>query len=255
MSSVLPHSGTIRAHVRDYCSEVSEYVVEALGRSEAESAMVLAYKTALALDCSLGSIARSARPSIKFLRVLNRQILVHIAIGLEEAALTEMRRLMEGVVLSLYYSDHPVEYERMARDPSTAIVKGIDRPISFCAHREPTFYFNYVKDRMSDESSGQGKAAVDVLATQYRECSVVVHAKAASLDRRPLRLVHMDARVRESVAKRHRIISSAVCILVSARWTAAFGKLGPVQRAWFDWLVGTQRAKAIRGAQFGLGSI
>ena len=150
MSSILPHNAQVRSDITSYLNEVLDVVRDCRSALESSSEFRAIYKIALSTDVVLRSLSQRENPRLSSARSLVQRIPYLIAVGQETAARAELRRLIELSFWCVYFTDHPVEWRCLERTPTRGLVKVMDSPISFCAHRERTFYSNYCQERIPD---------------------------------------------------------------------------------------------------------
>jgi hypothetical protein len=174
--------------------------------------------------------------------------------GQVESANGELRRLIEITLWCIYFTDHPIEWDRFSRDPTAGFSGDASRPITYCSRRERQFYASYAKELFEEEPSRLGMESIDQLSRSYGELNAWVHAGHA-VKRRKLRppLDDTDEAQIANFLEQHRKVCAASVLAISAFLSKRFDRLPPVHRAWFDWLVGTGISKRVRSGQFGLG--
>lgn len=254
MSSVLPHNAQIRQDVSSYLSEARNIVTECTSKVETSGDYRNLYKSCLACDSVLQKLSTSREtPRLAVARGLIQRVPLLAAIGQLPACHNELRRFVEVVLWCIYFTDHPVEWQAFSGDPSRGFAKDLSTPITFCAFRERAFYSNYAEELFQCESSGIAAAASKQLSVIYNELNADVHAAHAATTTgfKPAWDSLTNAEL-ASLAKKHRIVCSNSCIVLSAHFRQRFDKLPPVHRAWFDWLVGSNLAKKVRSTSFGL---
>jgi hypothetical protein len=254
VTSALPHNAQIRADVVEYLAEVRDLVRDLTVDCETTSEYRNIYKNCLAADSVLQKLASSrAVPKLTVARGLIQRVPLLIASGQLPASCNELRRFMEIVLWCIYFTDHRIEWTAFARNPSRGFEKDLTTPITFCAFRERTFYSNYAQELFATEESGTALEAAREISRVYGQLNAKVHA------------AHVATMTRKKPAwdatNRHELSEFAItlndvaansCIMLSAFFKSRFDKLPPVHRAWFDWLVGSSRAKLIRAANFGI---
>jgi len=212
------------------------------------------YRICLAGDAVLSRLhSRKMRPNTKAARSIVRRIPLLVAAGQVAVGRIELRRLIELVFWTTYFSDHPVEWASFQSSPARGYAKTLDNPIDFCARRESAFYANYAKERMKDEPSGLARKAAESLRTAQRDLNAVVHPTGLAVSK--LRIPPF-----ESVGKRAlvpfsrclRVVVGHGCMILAALNRTGFDRLPPMYRAHFDWLIGRQRSKKLREGGFGL---
>ena len=252
MASVLPHSAQIRADVDSYLTEASDLVSSAVAELGTSSNFRTIYKAALATDAVVGKISTRVTPTRAVSRSIVQRVPVLVCLSQLAAARVELRRFIEAVFWTVYFSDHSVEWRSFESNPTAGIDSDTSRPINYCAHREPSFYRNYARELFSDEPSGLVTEAVVELGTYYGSLSSEVHAGATSTRKRLTPAFETPSEQElAAFAKTQRSIFAAGCVVLCGFDTSAFDRFPPVHRAWFDWVIGRRRAKAVRAGSFG----
>lgn len=254
MSSLLLHSNEIQDMAEKYLSDTHLIVDNSLATLKKSGAFRLIYKTSLATDAVLSKLQKKGiKPSLNTLRSIDLSIPFLVAIRRSSVAMVELRRFIELCNWSIYFTDHPVEWMHFASDPKKGFQSNIENPISYCAHRDASFYSNYVLERMKDESSGIGHQAISSLKQVSFELNAMVHPGDIAISKTMIPPV--DAISEQDLMKFNKIqkaVFSNVCILIAAFNRKQFDKLPPMHRAYFDWLIGTKFKKDIRAGTFGL---
>jgi hypothetical protein len=179
-----------------------------------------------------------------------------VGIGQQSVAMVELRRFIELICWTVYFSDHPVEWRSFEAKSVKGFSQDMRRPISYSAHRELAFYVEYALELMNPESSGLGIQAVDAIKQVSHELNAAVHAgqMAQATIRKPPHEDTSEAALRRFGGAQRRVFSNC-CILLAAYCRPQFDRLNAAGRAHFDWLVGAKVRKRIRQGPFGLPSI
>ncbi|MCW8965539.1 MAG: hypothetical protein OQK82_02465, partial [Candidatus Pacearchaeota archaeon] len=184
MAAVLPHSAKIRADVESYLGDASALVLSATADLKNSSNYRAIYKAALATDAVLSKLSQRFTPRPVVARSVVQRVPILVGLAQLSAARVELRRLIEIVFWTVYFSDHPVEWRKFEASPSAGIESDPNQPISYNAHRAPSFYGNYAIELFSREPSGLVVQAVVDLKTEYGNLSGDVHAGVASTTNR-----------------------------------------------------------------------
>jgi len=253
MAKILPHNTQIRSDVSSYLAEVRQIVSDCTAKVEGSGDYRNIYKTCLATDSVLAKLSARERPRLSAARGLIQRVPLLVATGQLPATRNELRRFAEVVFWCIYFSDHPVEWTAFSGDPARGFEKGMSRPIAFCAFRERAFYSNYAQELFQTERSGLAVDAAKRLSDICNRLNAQVHAAhvAVSHELRPAWDSLTTAEL-QSIANTQRDACAASCIVLAAYFAQRFDRLPPVQRAWFDWLVGPAIAKKVRSGPFGL---
>jgi len=253
MAKILPHNAQIRSDVSSYLREVSEVVSECTRKLQEAGEYRNIYKTCLATDSVLSKLSYRETPRLAGARGLIQRVPFLVATGQLAGARSELRRFLEIVLWSIYFSDHPVEWKAFQENPMRGFAKDISEPIAFCAFRERAFFSNYAAELFKSEPSGIALEAARELSRTCNELNAEVHPQKIATARglRPVWDRLTDAEL-AAAAKVHRSVCSACCVVLAAYLKQRFDRLPPVHRAWFDWLIGSGKAKRIRSGRFGL---
>ena len=123
------------------------------------------------------------------------------------------------------------------------------------AHRGFSFYSNYVLELMKGETSGIAHQAASSLIRISSELNAAVHPGEIAISTRKIPPVDdISEQMLMNFNKIQKAVFSNGCILIAAFNCKQFNKLPPMNRAYFDWLVGTKLKKNIRSGDFGIAS-
>ena len=176
-----------------------------------------------------------------------------VALGQQSLAKVELRRLLELVFWVIYFTHHPREWEHFDGKRMMGFTKDTSKPIGYAAHRDLTFYFSYAKEYMEQEHSGEAVKAIQELEDIKQRLNAEVHA--GQIARKPQHAIPFDTldetEIRAFASFLRRALS-ALMVLLLAFDRKSFQQMQAGPRAYFDWLVGTERAKSIRSRDFGL---
>lgn len=256
MSGLLLHTEQIQSMMEQYLKDTRLIIDESLAALRRSKAFRLIYKTSLAADAVLLKLSNNRmKPSLNTLRSIDLRIPLLVAIRQTSIARVELRRFIELCNWSIYFTDHSVEWTHFASEPKKGFQNNIENPISYCAHREASFYSNYVLERMKDEPSGIGHQAISSLKQISSELNAAVHPGDIAISTQKIPPVDdISEQMLMNFNKTQKTVFSNSCILIAAFNRKQFGKLPPMHRAYFDWLVGTKLKKNIRAGAFGLAS-
>jgi hypothetical protein len=237
-----------------FISEVGSEVIAALTRSKASASFREIYRLSLAAESVLPVlVSRKLRPSISAIRNTSRRIPVLISMGQESLAKVELRRLMELVFWTVYFTHHPREWEHFDGKKLIGFTRDVSKPIGYAAHRDLNFYLQYAMEYMEAETSGEALKAIQDLDGAKKELNAAVHA--GQIARTPNRQLPFDAIEEPNLVAFARILKRVLgssLVVLMAFDKASFQKIPAGPRAYFDWLIGAQRSRAIRSKQFGL---
>lgn len=253
MASPLPHSRVIAGELRTYATDATTLVASSIMSVARESAFTSIYKTTLAAHAVIEKLRGAELPSYLHASSILQRIPLLILMSQSQAAEVELRRVIELMFQTFYFSDHPVEWDMLVRQPQRSIQHERDNPIAGNAYREPSYYRLYAKERFAAEPSGIAAKSIDRLGVEYGNLSSAAHAPAAT-DSRAIRPVveNLSGYVLGRFSSRFKMICADVCAVASAFSPTQFDALQPVYRAWYDWLLGPEIAKKVRSGKFGL---
>ena len=256
MSNLLHHSKEMQGLVNQYIDDSHGIIEESLNALKKSNAFRLIYKTSLAADAVLSKLSHNKmKPSLNTLRSIDLRIPLLVAVRQTSIARVELRRFIELCNWSIYFTDHSVEWTHFVSEPRKGFQNNIEKPISYCAHREASFYSNYVLERMKDEPSGIGRQAISSLKQFSSELNAAVHPGDIAISTRKIPPVDdISEKMLMNFNKTQKAVFSNSCILIAAINRKKFNNLPPMHRSYFDWLVGTKLRKNIRAGAFGLDS-
>jgi hypothetical protein len=160
---------------------------------------------------------------------------------------------MELVLWDTYFLEHRVEWDKFKSNPTHGFTRDEKDPIEYCAHRELDYYLNYAKARVAREPSKLASRAVEELRLIKGKLNEAVHPGAgAGLTRQVVPLDTIDEVALEEFGDLQRLVFGGCCVLIASVRKRTFDGLPAMSRAHFDWLIGDQLAKKIRGGPFGL---
>ena len=254
MSDILPHNAQIRDQVSSYLSEACGVVEGCTNELRDSGDFRNIYKACLATDSVLHKLSTSReRPRLTVARGLIQRVPLLVGVGQVPATHNELRRFIEVVFWSVYFTDHPVEWRAFSGDPGHGFARDISTPITDRAFRERAFYSDYAQELFKRETSGIAYAAAKELSVRYSELNAKVHAAHVATYAKLKPAWDTPARAElSSLAKRNRVICANACIVLAAYFRQRMERLPPMHRGWLDWLIGPAIAKNIRSVQFGL---
>lgn len=254
MAGPLPHTSEIQAMTIAYLEDALSIVGAQFRHLQKVSEFRAIYRICLAADAALSKLqSKRMRPSLKAARSIVLRIPLLVSTGQLTVGRIELRRFIELLFWTTYFSDHPVEWACFEANPMEGYSRNLDNPIDFCARRESAFYANYAKERMKGEPSGVGAEAVDALHKGQRELNSVVHPGGIGVSK--LRIPPFEDLGRDALVKFSKSLRGVLghgCILAAAMNRKGFDSLPPMHRAHFDWLIGTEISKRLRKEEFGL---
>ena len=254
MSRPLHHSKEIQNMMEKYLDDTNLIIDGALALLRNSKVFRQIYKVSLATDAVLSKLSTNKmRPTLNTLRSIDLRIPLLVSMRQTSIAMVELRRFMELCYWSIYFTDHSVEWAHFASNPKKSFQNKIDNPISYCAHRDVSFYSNYVLELMKDEPSGIAHKACSSLRQLLPKLNAMVHPGNIAISRRKIPPVDgISEQELSEFSKIQKAVFLNVCVLIAAFNRTQFNKLPPMHRAYFDWLVGTRLKKDIRAGAFGL---
>jgi hypothetical protein len=186
-------------------------------------------------------------------RSLSVRVPLLIGIGQSSVAETELRRFAELIFWTVFFSDHPVEWQNFSAKTGAGFSQDSRKPISYAAHRPLAFYLEYAVELMNPEPSGLGVKAVKGVEQAVKKLNAAVHA--GHLARAQGKIPPHDdvsEKALQSFAKIQRLTFSNCILLFAAYRRSKFDRLNAVSRAYFDWLIGPKYKREIRKGPFGL---
>jgi len=254
MAGPLPHTSEIQAEAAAYLEDALATIGTQFRRLQKLSEFRAVYRVCLAADAALSKLhAKRMRPSLKAARSIVQRIPLLVGTGQLAVGRIELRRFIELLFWTTYFSDHPVEWAIFEANPTAGYAKSLDNPIDFCARRESTFYANYAKERMKEEPSGLGAKAVDALRRERKDLNSIVHPGGIAVSK--FRIPLFESLGRDALVEFSKSLRGVLghgCTLAAAINRRGFDSLPPMYRAHFDWLIGTERSKKLRKGAFGL---
>lgn len=252
MSGVVPHSATLATQFDEYLKDSLKMLDDAGHQARTSPHGRGIYKISLATYCVLTAFSKRDLVLLKAAADIVRRFPLLAASRQRSLARVDLRRFIELVTWYAYFSEHPIEWMEFQSNPKTGFVRTLETPISYCAHRERLFYTNYVKERFGFDSSRLVVNANENLNKAYAELSFDVHAASHALKSTSFGSVleiKSDDHDRD-LQKIAKSVMASGCLVVAAVRPSKIHGLGPVERGWFDWLIGKEEAKKIRAGKF-----
>jgi hypothetical protein len=254
MAGPLPHTSEVQSMMSEYLEDALTIIRTQFRRLKKLSEFRAIYRVCLAADAALSKLqSNRMRPNLKAARSIVRRIPLIVGVGQLAVGRIELRRFIELLFWTTYFTDHPIEWANFASNPAAGYGKSLDNPIDFCARRESTFYANYAKERMNEEPSGLGAEAVHSLRRALRELNSIVHPGGIATSK--LRIPPFEEVGKDSLVEFSRSLRGVLghgCILAAAINRRGFDRFPPMHRAHLDWLIGIEKSKKLREGAFGL---
>lgn len=257
VSRGIPHSSEIRKHHAEFVGELKITTASFLDRANADSDLLSAFKLATAFYCVVQTFGKAGNSKLLDAAAgLARRSAVLMSIRQTSLVKVELRRLVECTVWFAYFVDHPVEYEEFERNPSRGWSDDRDRgPIETVACSQIGFFLRYAQERVGKGKPLEAAKAPERLRVEYGNLSRDVHGALGALNRNATFSQAHDpydgAVAADLCGAVDRVLTDALLTIAMLRpeW---IGKLPATERGWFDWLIGSENAKAVRGGSFGL---
>ncbi len=250
----MPRAAELRELTDAYLADVQAITADLTGKALTSAGFSEIYHIALSADTVLRGLAGpKLHPQLSAARSIILRLPFLVSIGQQSVAMVELRRFVELICWTLYFSDHPVEWRSFKRESGTGFSRDMRKPISYSAHRELGHYVEYATELMEAEESGIASAAVGAIKQVSHELNAAVHAGQVARAGVP-KLPHDDISepgLRKFADVERRVFSNCAIMLAAYR-RSQFDRLNARARAHFDWLVGVAIRKRIRQGPFGL---
>jgi hypothetical protein len=254
MKSILIKSPQLARQAEAYLTD-AEFLIAANFKLHKQSqAFKDLYKSCLAITTVLKALdSPSRKPRLKGLTSIALRLPLLVAAGQSSVAKVELRRFVEISLWSLYFSDHPIEWQNFEGKRDGGFTTDPHLPISFAAHRELNSYFEYAAEFLKPEPSGVSRSALNLLQNDKRALNAAVHAGeiAKSAKRIPPLDDFSENRLKREAALATRVFRHCI-ILLAASDKGKFDRLPATPRAYFDWMVGNDLGRRIRAGIFGI---
>lgn len=253
MTTVLPSATELRKVVAKYLDDSETIAKQCLIKAKSSESFREIYRVSLATHTVLGALtSKSLRPTLTPARSIALRVPLLVSVGQSSVAQGELRRFVELITWAIYFTDHPIEWNRFISSTG-GFAREQRKPISFAANRELAFYLDYAHELMEREPSGLGAKAVDNCRNAVKVLNAAVHP--GELAKATGRIPPHDS-VTETVLRRfknvQRLTFSNCALLIAAYRRSKFNTLNASARAHFDWLVGSHIRREVRKGPFGL---
>lgn len=253
MATTLPHNKKVQQHVASYVTELRGEFQRLLGTVEGSPEFRNIFRVCWGCDVVFAGLSSRERPKLAAARSIVRRLPVLVGAGQLDAARWDLRRLIELVFWAVYFTNHPVEWQAFSTNPVDGYAVRSDQPISFCAHRERSYYANYAIELFDGEPSGIAREAAQRLNHLASQLNAFVHA-GREVNQKQIgvacdRLTNAEF---ASYRRLHHDVCAPSCVVLAAILRPRFDRLSANEREWFDWLVGSPTNKKIRSGEFGL---
>lgn len=254
MKKFLPSGALLQKQVANYTADSGKMARGSLSKAASSRAFEEIYEISLATSTVFGGLGgRTVKPSLAPAQSLVLRTPLLVGFGQLTVAQAELRRFVELVLWSVYFTDHPVEWRDFETGAGTGFSQDQRKPISYAAHRPLSFYLEYALELMDGEPSGLAVKAGRDLEQVLRKLNAAVHA--GQLARGAIRMPPYDELSEPTLrafAKTQRSTFAGCVLLLAAYRRRKFDSLNAVRRAHFDWLVGAKLRREVRGGPFGL---
>jgi hypothetical protein len=140
--------------VLKYLADSRLIVDECISSASATEHFVEVYRASLSADSVLAGLAGvDLRPSLNSARNIVLRIPMLTAIGQASVAKADLRRYLELMLWTIYFTDHPIEWNEFQKQTAAGFARDQHKPISFSAHRELGHYLDYARELMESEPS------------------------------------------------------------------------------------------------------
>jgi len=252
--SFTPKAAQLAEQIDAYVTGAQSIVKASLAAAHGSAAFADVYHISLSTDAILRGLTNvKLQPRLVASRSIVLRIPFLVGMGQQSVAMVELRRFVELVCWTVYFSDHPVEWRCFQQATGAGFSQEARKPISYSAHRELGYYVEYARELMQPEESGLAVEAVDGIKQVSHQLNASVHAGQlahATVMKAPHDPISEEGLRKFSAVQRQAF--SNCCLLLSAYCRPQFDKLNAASRAHFDWLVGTKIRKKVRQGPFGL---
>lgn len=254
MSAITPDSAEIRQQTDKYLSDALTLIQSSLTTVKTSTAFSEIFHISLSTDVVLAALdTPKLRPRLVSARSIALRLPLLITAGQASVAIVELRRFVELLVWTIYFTDHPVEWNEFKTSTGGAFEADSKKPIAYAAHRGLSHYVGYVRELMSGEPSGLALRSIDALQEASHKLNAAVHAGGlATANKRTPPSDDVSEESLRKAAKLQRSVFGSCCLLLAAYRTPRFDMLNATGRAHFDWLVGATIRKQVRSGPFGL---
>lgn len=243
-----------KQQLHDYLSDSKSIVEECITATASAPQFQEIFRASLATESVLAGLGTpNLKPSLAPARNIVLRVPMLTAVGQAAIAKAELRRFLELLFWTIYFTDHLVEWAEFKNESNAGFARDQRRPITYAAHRELAFYVDYARERMEAELSGLGTPALDELKQANHQLNAAVHAGGlAKAKRKSAPFENPDSKLLQGFGKLQRTVFANACILLAAYRPEQFGRLSAMARAQFDWLIGASLRKKVRSGPFGL---
>jgi hypothetical protein len=252
--SFTPKAAQLADQINAYAASAESIVKASLAAAQGSTAFAEVYHISLSTDAVLRGLTNAKlQPRLVASRSIVLRIPFLVGMGQQSVAMVELRRFVELICWTVYFSDHPVEWQCFQQEPGGGFSQEGRKPISYAAHRELSYYVEYARELMQAEESGLAVEAVDGIKQASHQLNAAVHAGqlAHATVMKPPHEPISETGLRKFSAVQRQVFANC-CVLLSAYCRPQFDGLNAAGRAHFDWLVGAKLRRKVRQGPFGL---
>jgi len=243
----------ILALVAEYATDERVLAERSISSFTAHARFREIFHTALSFEAVTSYISSATfRPSLSAPRALVLRIPVLVSLGQISAAQAELRRLLELVAWSVYFTDHRREWDEFTSVASKGFTQNQRTPIAYAAHREASFYLEYMDELMLLDDSGAAKQAVETLKQVHYQLNSVIHPGGLARGAPAPPFDNVDDGILDRFSRLLREALSNSALILCAFRRERFSRMPAGPRDHLSHLLSTQKRKAISKGNFGL---
>jgi hypothetical protein len=255
MAGPMPHSKQIEEFSLDYLVTCKNEWTKQTNSIKSSIGFRKIYKTSLSTSIVFSQFTRvSLNPRISSVLSLTTHMPALIVMGQALAFQLFLRQLIELTFWTIFFSDHPREWDEFCTSPNAGYCRTLENPISYLAHRELGFYVNYAREYFQSEPSAEAIKAIEALDRLRAVLNAVIHpgSIAISLDLKNSVIDKISTEDLDKLSLLQRECLANASLLICAFSVKKFNHFSASARAHFDDLIGKTRAKKLRSGAFGL---
>jgi hypothetical protein len=166
----------LKATIAEYSADAENLTSKSIKGCTRRAAFRKIFHVAFSFEAVASAVATPRlRPSLSGPRSLALRIPLLVSLGQISAAQAEVRRLLELVAWTIYFTDHRREWFEFSSIASKGFTQNQRTPIAYAAHREANFYLEYLDELMLLDESGLGKRSVEGLKHVHHRLNAVIH--------------------------------------------------------------------------------
>ena len=176
LSGMTPSAAQLQKLVSEYVTDAKEIVETCLVSSGTSQQFRDVYHNSLSAESVLAGLASpNLRPTLNSVRSIVLRVPMLVAVGHASVAKAELRRYLELILWTIYFTDHPIEWREFEGKTGAGFARDPHKPISHAAHRELGYYVDYARELMEAESSGLARQSLDQLKQSNFKLNAAVH--------------------------------------------------------------------------------